>query len=396
MAYTERTTTSWFSRLKNALIGILAGFILVLAAIYFLFWNEGRSVATYRSLAEGAGLVVSVDNGAADPANEGKLIHISGPVKMQGTPRDGLFDIAADGAAGLQRDVEMYQWVEEKETKSERQLGGGEETVTTYSYRKEWHSGRVNSDTFRERSAHENPQATVESAGFSVPSLTIGAFSIDGKAAARLGDSSPLALMPEDTARIQSALSTSKPVVMTDSGRVVVSSNPQNPAIGDLRISFTRADLAQASFVGAQTGSGLKGYRTTNGRTIFLSASGIEDATALFDAARSENGVITWIIRVAGLVGIFVGFVLMLSILGVIADVIPFAGSIVRFGTSAIAAILTLLIGPLVIAVAWFANRPVLAVSVIAGGIAIAAGILYLRRGSSPTTRTPLGRPSNN
>lgn len=69
MSFTETTTTSWFSRLKGALIKIVVGFILLIACIWLLFWNEGRSVKTYRALVEGAGLVVSVDNGSVDPAS---------------------------------------------------------------------------------------------------------------------------------------------------------------------------------------------------------------------------------------------------------------------------------------------------------------------------------------
>lgn len=66
MSYTETTTTSWFTRIKNALTGIVIGIILILVSIYFLFWNEGRAIQTYRALAEGAGLVVSVDSTGID------------------------------------------------------------------------------------------------------------------------------------------------------------------------------------------------------------------------------------------------------------------------------------------------------------------------------------------
>jgi hypothetical protein len=62
---------------------------------------------------------------------------------------------------------------------------------------------------------------------------------------------------------------------------------------------------------------------------------------------------------------------------------VPFIGSIVRFGTTAVALVLTLLLGPTVIAIAWIAYRPLVAVTVLALGVALAAGILYLRRGKA-------------
>jgi len=381
MSFTETTTTSWFSRLKGALVRILVGFILLIACVFLLFWNEGRSVKTYRALVEGAGLVVSVGNDSVDPANEGKLVHISGPVKPVGVPQDNALGISAEGAAGLERIVEMYQWVETSRSETRKQLGGSEETVTTYSYHKEWKRDAVSSDSFRQP-GHDNPQKPVADASFAVPSAMIGAFSVDGRTVARLGEESPVPLAAADAGRLGEAATLGKPVAIVG-GQAVFSLDPQNPQVGDIRIRFERSDIAEASFVGAQRGTALAPYRTTNGRDLFLSEAGIADANAMFDAAQSENTIVTWLVRVGGLVGLFVGFAFILSFLGVIADVVPFVGSIVRFGTMAIALILTLLLGPAVIAVAWIAYRPLIAIAVLAAGIALAAGILYLRRGKA-------------
>ena len=393
MSFTETTTTSWFSRLKGALIKIVVGFILLIACIWLLFWNEGRSVKTYRALVEGAGLVFSVDNGSVDPANDGKLVHISGPVKPVGVPEDDVLGISAEGAAGLDRVVEMYQWVEDSKSETKKQLGGSEETVTTYSYRKEWNRREISSSGFRQ-SGHDNPSKPIDDASFAVASANIGAFSIDGRKVANLGQDRPIPLTVIDGNRVGEAATLGKPVSVIG-GQVVFSFNPQSPQVGDIRISFTRSDIAEASFIGAQRGTGLTPYKTTNGRELFLSDAGIVDAAAMFDAAQSENTIITWLVRVGGLVGIFVGFAFIFSILGVIADVVPFVGSIVRFGTSAVALIFTLLIGPAVIAVAWIAYRPFVAIGVLVAGIALAAGILYLRRGKqapTPVTTGALGR----
>lgn len=381
MSFTETTTTSWFSRLKGALIKIVIGFILLVACIWLLFWNEGRSVTTYRALVEGAGLVVSLDNGSVDPANDGKLVHISGPVKPVGVPEDNVLGISAEGAAGLERIVEMYQWIETSKSETRKQLGGSEETVTTYSYHKEWKRNEVSSGSFRQ-SGHDNPQKPIDDASFPVPSATIGAFSVDGRAVARLGEERPVPLTAVEANRMSEAVTLGKPV-STIAGQAVFSFNPEDPQIGDIRIRFERSDISEASFIGAQHGSGLTPYKTTNGRDLFLSDAGLVDATAMFDAAQSENTLITWLVRAGGLIGIFIGFAFILSILGVIADVVPFVGSIVRFGTTAIALIFTLLIGPAVIAIAWIAYRPLVAIAVLAIGIALAAGILYLRRGKT-------------
>lgn len=385
MSFTETTRTSWFSRLKSGLAGLVIGPLLVIGMIWLLSWNEGRSVQTYRALVEGAGIVVSVDDAAVDPANEGKLIHISGSVKPDGTPEDPMFGVAAEGAAGIKRTVEMFQWEQQSESKTETKLGGGEETVTTYSYRKTWRSNPVDSSDFRIPDGHQNPQMPFEGDRFTVASASIGAFTVDGEAVANLGEDSAMKLTPDVLERVRSALGTDKPV-NADGTTIYISQNRQSPAVGDLRISFTRQDVAQASFVGAQKATTLGEYKASNGRTLFLSAAGNASSSEMFETAQSENTLITWLIRIGGLIGMFIGFAMMLSILGIIADVIPFVGSIVSFGTSAIAAILTLLIGPLVIAIAWIAYRPLLAIAIIAVGGLLAAATIYLRRNRGAAT----------
>ena len=166
--------------------------------------------------------------------------------------------------------------------------------------------------------------------------------------------------------------------------------------MGDLRIRFERTDLAEASFVGRQQGDTLAAYTASNGRKIFLSAAGRKEAAAMFEQAQTENTIITWVIRVAGLIGIFIGFQLFFGLFGVIGDVIPFVGSLVRGGTAIIALVLTLIIGPITIAVGWFAYRPLLALSIIGGGLAIAALVIFLKRrsapGAAPSDRVVLGR----
>lgn len=382
MSLTETTHTSWFSRLKNGVIGIFIGFLLIIGMIWLLTWNEGRSIRTYRALAEGAGIVVDVANTPVDPANNGKLVHISGPVVPQGTPQDSLLGVSAEGATALSRKVEMFQWVEESSSETRKTLGGGEETVTTYSYRKEWRTGVVDSSKFRQSNEHFNPQLPLDSETFPVASASIGDFTLQGSDVAGLGADRSIPATGDVVASVEAALPSDRPV-STDGNAIFSSFNRQNPDVGDLRITFTREDLAEASFVGQQDGTAITPYRTSNAQTIFLRSGGLESAAAMFETAQSENTMITWLIRVGGLVGMFIGFRLMLSLLGIIADIIPFVGSIVSFGTGLIAFVLTLILGPVVIAVAWFAYRPLLSIGILAVAALVAAAAIYLRRGKA-------------
>ena len=96
----------------------------------------------------------------------------------------------------------MYQWVEESKSETRKQLGGSEETVTTYSYHKEWNRREINSGSFRQ-SGHDNPQKPIDDASFPVASATIGAFGVSGRTAANLGDDRPVPLNALDATRVE-------------------------------------------------------------------------------------------------------------------------------------------------------------------------------------------------
>ena len=390
MSFTETTRTSWLARLKNALIGVVIGTVLVAAAIWALVWNEGRSIKAYRALTEGAGLVISVSADEIAPSNEGKLVHISGTVTPDGIPADPEFGISADGAVAIRREVEMYQWVEKSESRSETKLGGSEETVTTYTYTKEWKSGREDSGDFRQPEGHENPDLPVGNQSFAVDSAKVGAFAVAGENVAGLGKETDLRLTEEDADRARQVLSGT---IQLDRAGFYVGSNPSQPQVGDLRIRYSREDLSEASFAAAQSGGWLKPFTASNGREIFLSASGKVTAAEMFDAAQAENTMIMWLIRIGGLIALFVGFSLFFSILGVIADVVPIAGSLVHFGTGMIALVLTVLVGPLVIAIGWFAYRPLLSLGLLLVGGLVAFAVVWLRRRSAGRAN-PAAAPS--
>ena len=161
---------------------------------------------------------------------------------------------------------------------------------------------------------------------------------------------------------------------------IFVGNDPNNPVVGDLRISYRAARPATVSIVAQQQGQGFAAYTTGNGQTLQLVTAGSKTAAEMIQAAESENAILTWILRLVGVVLVFVGFSMIFAPIRVLADVVPLFGSIVGFGTGLISGVLTLVIAPLVIAVAWFAHRPIMAAIVLAVGVALAFGLSRLRR----------------
>src|SRR5690606_35694675 len=137
-----------------------------------------------------------------------------------------------------------------------------------------------------------------------------------------------------------------------------------------------------------QAGNSLDAYQTEAGNALLMVNEGAVPAQAMFDSAASGNTVLTWGARIAGLGLLIFGFSLVLGPLGVIGDVIPFVGSIIRMGTGVVAWVAGILVGSSTIALAWFFYRPLTAIIVIAVGIATAIlvpRLLKRRRGVGAT-----------
>jgi len=67
----------------------------------------------------------------------------------------------------------------------------------------------------------------------------------------------------------------------------------------------------------------------------------------------------------------FFGFMLIMGPLETLANVIPMLGSVIGGASALVAGVLTLLLGSLVIAIAWFASRPLLSLTIIGVGIGL-------------------------
>ena len=143
--FSDVSSESWLGRIGSSITGILVGFVFIIIALALLAWNEERAVTTAKSLKEGAAAVVSVEAGTVDPSNAQKLIHVSGEATTAEVLSDPTFAISAN-ALRLSRDVAMYQWKEEEKSETKNKLGGGTETVKTYTYER---TGRTSGSILR-------------------------------------------------------------------------------------------------------------------------------------------------------------------------------------------------------------------------------------------------------
>jgi hypothetical protein len=376
--YTETTHVSWMQRLKNAIAGVVGGFVLVIAACGALFWNEGRAVQTARSLAEGGRVVIAVDAARVDPSNEGKLVHVSGPVTTGEPLLDAEFGVSARGLR-LVRTVEMYQWRENRRTETRKNLGGSEETVTVYSYVREWSTSRNDSSRFNQRMGHENPEMRFGARDIFSADAALGAFRPGDDVLRLISARDAVPLDPAVANPVRQRMGSAAQVV---DNRIYLGANPNSPRVGDHRISYTVANPEALSIVGRQAGNGFARYQTMAGDQLLMATVGIVPAQDMFKAAERENTIITWLVRLAGIVFVFVGFNLVLRPFVVVGDFVPLIGSMLSAGAGLVSLLLTAVLAPTVIAIAWFWYRPLVSIAVLAAGgvAAVAVKMLAARR----------------
>jgi hypothetical protein len=380
--FTETTSRSWFARLRNSVGGVVIGLILIIGMVVLLFWNEGRAVQTAHSLAEGAGAVVSAAADKVDAANDGRLVHVSGEVTTSSTPVDNDFGVSAEGLR-LVRQVEMYQWKEESKSETKKNLGGSEETVTTYSYSKAWVDRPIDSGSFKQPAGHENPSMQIQSRSFQVAEAKLGAFTLDDPVLDRIGGGKALTLNPDQQEKLRAAYAGTKKLSVVDGG-IYLGWNPSSPVVGDYRISYEVVPLGVISVVGEQRGSQFVPYQTLAGDQLLMVNNGAVPADQMFKEAESANKVLTWILRGVGLLLLAIGFGLFMNPLSVLADVIPLLGSIVRFGTGLLAFFFAVVTGTITIAIAWFYYRPLLGIGILVVGALVAMAVIYLGRSRRP------------
>ena len=383
----ETAHVSWFARIKQAVVGVLIGLVLVLACAVGVFWNEGRAVQTARSLAEGAGIVVDIDPGRVDPAYDGRLVHVTGDLRPGSPLADPVFAVSAD-AVRLDRTVEMYQWQEESRTETRKNLGGSEERVTTYSYHRGWADRRIDSSRFHRPAGHENPEMRYSGALYTSRDATLGAFRPGEAVLKQLPANRQLPLDPSHADRLKDRIR--GPIHVADD-RLYLGADPAQPRLGDLRITYRVVDPGPVSIVGRQAGSDFAEYQTKAGDRLLMVTPGHITAADMFRSAEFDNQVLTWLLRLAGVVVMFIGWVLMFRPLQVVADVVPLFGSLIGAGVGFVALVLTAVVAPFVIAVAWLWYRPLVSVVVLGGGLAVAVGLRVLarRRVSARTATAP-------
>ena len=389
----EYAAPSWVQRMGESFKGILTGFVLFVAGFPLLFWNEGRAVATAKSLDAGQKAVVSAAAEKVDPANEGKLVHVTGTATTKDVLSDTLFGVNAT-AIKLEREVEIFQWVEHEETKREK-VGDKIRETTKYTYEKKWCDAPVSSAEFKE-AGHDNPPVVAfEDTEKIADNVTLGAFRLGQMSIKRIGGAVPLTL-PDDHAlppELAGAKIREGVVYVPGKAPVAAPAAPSNavatasadasnavatasvgyalPEVGDQRVKFKQVLPHEVSIVGRQLGNTFSTWTAPNGRDVYLQRDGVKDAESMFAAAKSANTFKTWLLRLIGFLAMFFGLKMVLGPVETLVSAIPILNAIVSTGVSFAAFAVSAACSFMTVGIAWLFYRPVLGIALLVAAVGI-------------------------
>ena len=140
------------------------------------------------------------------------------------------------------------------------------------------------------------------------------------------------------------------------------------------------------SLIAVQKGDTFTDYKAKNGKTQFLFRDGTHTAEDLFAAKAASNKMKRWLFRVIGFMLMYIGMGMVFRPLSVLADVIPFLGTIVGKGTSFVAFIIAAICSLVTIAIAWIAYRPILGISLlVVAGVCVYLFISKKKAAAAPT-----------
>ena len=336
-------------KVGSSIVGVIIGIICLIGGTGLLWWNEGNNVKNIKTVDEISDEVVEVDSDEVDKANDGKLVLTSGKLVASNEVNDYVFKVSVTTPL-LKRKVEMYQWEEEVHTDSKGNK--------TYTYNKVWSDEAIDSTNFKEN-GHRNSAMSYKSDTMKASFVKLGSFSLSTEQIEGLSTDKEL------------SLATFKPInnFSIDGKYMTNSKNLKNPNIGDIRVSWTYNDWEEVTVLAVQKNNSFETYTSKSDKKVNRVEKGKLSSREVIDKIINENKILKWSLRGAGLLIIFIGYLLLSGPLSTIASFVPIFGNIVGALLGLVSFLIGLVHSLIVIAIAWVRFRPIIAISLLVGAI---------------------------
>jgi transmembrane protein TMEM43 len=230
---------------KNRPLVAVLILVVIAAAFGAYVWFQKRhaagdvAVAPPSSEHAAPGVATAVSADRVDPANEGRLVTLSGPLEVRRKATDTQLGIGAD-AILLMRFAQMLQW---------REACDG----ANCSYKEVWSPQPIDSGKFP--ADHRNPaRLPITTERFAAGEIRLGAFRVDAAALGtyRLGGSQRTKPLPYP---VKSAdLPSNLAMTFRDVGGELYAGDPLHRQVGDVRVSYRIIPAGKVEITGMQRG----------------------------------------------------------------------------------------------------------------------------------------------
>lgn len=396
MAYTETTYTGYGTRVKNSFKAIGTGFMLFLAGTALLWWNEGRAVKTNDMLNEAEAATVVMENpNKLDNSLEGELVCATALATTEDSLIDQQFGFGAKAIA-IKRTVRYYQVQEKSKQEKKDKIGGGEETVTTYTYNRGWVTTPINSEGFHDPGYRKINfvLTTVPQEDVWAQNVTFGAYTLPESLIRSITSTEPLKPVIAQE-RLESMNEDARHAALRNYsssklGNVAKSHNaevgqfihvtgnelffgmtPSSPAVGDVKVTFEKVVPAKVTLIAKVNGNTFEPYKAKNGYTFQTLVMGEKDATEIYEGEHDMNNIMLWAFRIIGILMVIGGLKGIFGFLETLLKVLPFIANILGWGVGVICTVVGVVWSLIVIAIAWLFYRPLLGITLL-----VVAGLL--------------------
>ncbi|MEZ4709397.1 MAG: TMEM43 family protein [Caldilineaceae bacterium] len=359
--------------LGSVLFRVGVGALLFIGAVYLLWTNEGR--VDFGRVAKDA-VILSPES--VDSAAQGKLVAVSGQLRSDEPLGDAPY-LQPGSYVVLNREVEMYAWIERRREGAEGSSGSssGDKAPNDYEYERGWTDSPQDSSKFAVPADHENPPLTVESTKKTVATVKIGAYTLDARS---------LTMPPSRELILDDG------IVMPDPNRYAEGKYLfegdgllEEPSVGDLRISYKAVDEGlDVTAFGQLADNRIAPYVHRRGDTLYRAfASGPE---AAIEQMGNEYRALLWGMRFFGTLLMWLSFLLASSPLTQVLSVIPLVGGLGRMAVRLVLLALAVILSVTIMIISFVAHSPIILILLL---LVIGGGVYWWYRQREPV-RNPI------
>jgi len=401
---TTTTSESWLSLMGKSIVGVLFGIFMFLGAFPLLIWNEIQSAKQYRLLSVAKTVCKNLPDDQFHEEYNGKLVCLHSATTTTEQLADRPFNINFPNSIKWKRLVEMYQWREEKSSRTEDDNFGGRTTVTTYSYTKNWSSIHISSNDFKEQVDHQNPEFPFPQANGKVSKVSVGTFHLSTGSINEIDWYHDRKVSQEELEGLPNGMNKTFTIQQDKFWK----GDAANPQIGDVRVSFQVINNGDVTVIGKQVNNTFVGWEAPwcgfaccaskekefdeekqqlmeykseddvsgfrQDKALYI-RQGHQLAIKIFEELETKNFTVTMIIRIVGFLLMFFGLYLILNPVVTLLRVIPFIGTffanLLSVGIFFVCFLSCLILTLVIVSIAWVFARPFLTLGLILTGVSL-------------------------